>query len=135
MFFDFRKSTSGNIFFTFGSRFLKIFFDFRKSIFDDSFWFPKIDFWWYILIFGSRHNFAGVVSVSFLRWLKSFFENLKKIWRCRRNFGGAERKGRVRLGVKAHNNVCWVYSNTSPSFANPKPYLCNYVIRNLLSSL
>lgn len=31
---------------------------------------------------------------------------------------------------KAHNNICWVYFDTGPSFANPKPYLCNYVIHN-----
>jgi len=24
--------------------------------------------------------------------VKGFFENLKKVWRCRRNFGGAGRK-------------------------------------------
>ena len=95
MIFDFRKWTSGDIFWlpevdfwwyilTFGSRLLVIYFDFRKSSSGDIFWLPEIIYFDFRKS-TSRSNFGGVMSVSFLKWSKSFFGNLKKFWKGRRN--------------------------------------------------
>ena len=77
MIFNFRKSTSGDIFWlsevdfwwyilTSESRLSVIYFDFRKSTFDDIFWLSEVDFWWYILTFRKKSTFGNIFWLSMI---------------------------------------------------------------------
>ena len=86
-------------FLTFRSRLPVMIFDFQKSTFGDDFWFSEVDFRWYILTFESHIFWLPKVYIILGVWcLRSLlngqrsYRNLKKVWKCRRNFGGAGRK-------------------------------------------